>query len=225
MLRLVLKSLSETSVRGIYGPAEDRLPERMRLLHPDAAASFLGMADFVVVSDMFRSPESSLRAVREKRGAQPPSYSAHNYGLAIDLAIDATRKRWNLGTKQRLDEEMEARGWFCHRRDHALEHEAWHFNFLGVGAHIPVDLQATSSLIEARIVELHGASFGADERACQEMLARLRLYAGAIDGDIGPLSRESIRAFQRTWGLKESGALDRRTRRTLVYVTCERELV
>jgi peptidoglycan hydrolase-like protein with peptidoglycan-binding domain len=225
MLTLSLKSLPAQVVRGIYGPSKDQMPERMRYLHQDAAASYMQMADFAVVSDMFRSPEASLQAVREKRGAQPPAFSAHNYGLAIDLDIVATRKRWNLPSKQQLDAEMESRGWFCHRRDHTMDHEAWHYNFLGVGAAIPADAHSTAGLVEARIVSLHGASFAPDDRESQEMLARMRLYAGAIDGQIGPLSRESIRAFQRTWGMPDTGDLDARTRRTLSYVTCDRVLV
>ncbi|HKE15216.1 MAG TPA: peptidoglycan-binding protein [Kofleriaceae bacterium] len=225
MLTLSLRSLPAQAVRGIYGPSKDQMPERMRYLHPDAAASYLEMADFAVVSDMFRSPESSLQAVREKRGAQPPSYSAHNYGLAIDLDIDAAKKRWNHGSKQALDAEMESRGWFCHRRDHTMEFEAWHFNFLGIGAPIPAGIHSTAGLVEARIVSLYGAGFAPDDTESQRLLAGLRLYAGEIDGDIGPLSRESIRAFQRTWGMPDTGELETRTRRTLAYVTCTRSLV
>lgn len=225
MLTLSLMKIAGEVVRGIYGPDKEELPKRMRFLHPDAAASFLRIAGSVVVSDMFRSPESSLQAVREGRGAQPPAFSAHNYGLAIDLALEATMKRWKLTSKVELDQAMAQQGWFCHRRDHALGHEAWHFNFLGEDAAIPDGLRVTSALIEARIVSLHGSSLAPRERECQEMLARLRLYAGEIDGEIGPLSREAIRAFQRAWGLRETEGLDARTRRTLAYVTAVRNLL
>lgn len=224
MLTLSLTTIPAQRVRGIYGPDKDQLPTRMRFLHPDAATSFLRFADDVVVSDMFRSPESSLQAVREGRGAQPPAFSAHNYGLAIDLDLGPTMKRWKLTSKAELDQSLAQQGWFCHRRDHALGHEAWHFNFLGEDAAIPGGLRVTSGLIEARIVELHGGSLRPDDRACQEMLAKLRLYAGEIDGDIGPLSREAIHAFQRAWRLRETEGLDARTRRTLAYVTAVREV-
>jgi hypothetical protein len=225
MLTLSLTNIPGQLVRGIYGPAEDELPAWMRFLHADAASSFLRFADLVVVSDMFRSPESSLQAVREGRGAQPPAFSAHNYGLAIDLALEATMKRWKLTSKAELDQSMAQHGWYCHRRDHALGHEAWHFNFLGPDPAIPGELRVTSGLIEARIVSLHGASLAPDDRECQEMLAKLRLYAGDIDGRLGPLSREAIRAFRRTWGLRDTGELDARTRRTLSYVSCDRAVL
>lgn len=222
MLTLSLASLSAEAVHGIYGPSKNQLPARMRFLRPDAAASYLQLSDFLVVSDMFRSPESSLQAVREKRGAQPPAYSAHNYGLAIDIDIDAAKRRWRAPSKAELDARMESSGWFCHRRDHGTGHEAWHYNFLGVGTEIPPHLSNTASTVEARIVELHGAQLAPDDAASQEMLTKLRLYAGDIDGDIGPLSREAIRVFQRAWGLPETGGLEPRTRRTLAYVSCER---
>jgi hypothetical protein len=222
MLTLSLASLSAQAVRGIYGPARNQLPARMRFLHPDAAASYVRLADFLVVSDMFRSPESSLQAVREKRGAQPPAFSAHNYGLAIDLDIQATLTNLETTIKAQLDANMEASGWFCHRRDHRSDHEAWHYNFLGVGAEIPGNLRSTASLIEARIVELGGKDLAPDDSESQEMLKKLHLYSGEIDGKIGPLSAEAIRVFQRAWGLVETGALEPRTRRTLAYVSCER---
>lgn len=221
---------------GIYdvrGIPHKSMPERMRFLHPDAAQSFAAIAGWAVVSDMFRSPESSLRAVREGRGAQPPGYSAHNVGLAVDIDIKATAERltseWArraagnaslLATKTLLDAEMERHGWFCHRRDHVLGSEAWHYNFLGVNAKVAGAL--TSDEVEARIVELYGAALAPDDRECQRLLAKLRMYGGAIDGDLGPLTREAVRVFERAWGLIADGVLDARTRRTLAYVAADR---
>jgi len=222
VLTLELRALANEEVRGIYGDNENEMPKRCRFLHPEAFDSYLEMKQQVVVSDMFRSPESSLEAVRRGRGAQPPAYSAHNYGLAIDLEIKQTMKELGVKSKAALDEEMESRGWFCHRRDHELEHEAWHYNFLGRGTQIGSQFRSTSGWIEARIGQIYGAFFDLDEKEAQIALQKLRLYGGAIDGKIGPISREAISAFQRTWGLPESGRLDTRTKRTLAYVAAER---
>jgi hypothetical protein len=235
MLTIKLTPLPASTVRGIYGRAHDTMPERMRLLHPDAARDFAPIASWAIVSDMFRTPESSLAAVRAGRGAQPPGYSAHNYGLAVDLALDDDRKEHGDGaltllgrhlglgrraTKRELDLEMEGHGWFCHRRDHVMGFEAWHYNH-GIA---PAG-KLTSDEIEARIVELYGAALAPDDAECQRLLTRLGCYHGEIDGDIGPRSREAARAFERAWGLNVDGVLDKRTRRTLAYVACDREIM
>lgn len=202
---------------GIYDGA---LPARMRYLHPTAAEAFVGIAGVAVVSDMFRSPESSLRAVREGRGAQPPGYSAHNFGLAIDVDIAATMRRLVVTTKAGLDAAMESHGWYCHRRDHVVGAEAWHYNYLGPGATVAGAL--TSDEVESRILGLYGDALGPDNRECQRLLARLRMYGGELDGAIGPLTREAARVFERAWGLNVDGVLDARTRRTLAYVAADR---
>jgi len=210
---------------GIYtvqGVPHKSMPPRMRFLHPDAAAAFTKIAPWVVVSDMFRSPESSLQAVREGRGARSPGYSAHNYGLAIDVDIPLSMKNLGVKTKQAFDGEMAQHGFYCHRRDHVIAFEAWHFNYLGVNAAVAGAL--TSDEVEAKIVTLYGKFLRPDEHTCQRMLAKLKLYDGEIDGLIGPRSREAIRAFERTWGLNVDGVLDAKTRRTLAYVTCERRV-
>lgn len=222
VLTLELTALSNEDVRGIYGDNEDSMPLRCRFLNPAAAGAYLEMKDLVVVSDMFRSPESSLRAVRDGRGAQPPAYSAHNFGLAIDLDIGRTMKAASVKTKAALDAELESRGWFCHRRDHEMEHEAWHYNFLGRGTQVGQQFRSTAGWIEGRIGQMYGAFLDPDDTECQVALKKLRLYGGAIDGKIGPISQEAIRAFQRTWRLPKSGRLDTRTKRTLAYVAAER---
>lgn len=237
-LILRLTPIAAAAVRGIYGARHDQMPARARYLHPYAAVAWGKIAGWAVVSDMFRSPESSLAAVRAGRGAQPPGYSAHNYGLAIDLALEddarahgdgaLTRLGRHLGigrraTKAQLDAEMESHGWYCHRRDHVLGFESWHYNYLGAGAR-PAGV-VTSDEVEARILELYGAELAPTDATCQISLARLGLYGGAIDGDVGPLTREAARAFERAWGLNVDGVLDQRTRRTLAYVAASRELV
>lgn len=227
MLKLKLVSFGVEQVAGIYrvDGKEGRMPPRCRFLHPEAALAFQAIGGLVVVSDMFRTPESSLEAVRAKRGAQPPGYSAHNYGLAIDLDISATRARWQLQGKRSLDEAMESMGWFCHRRDHKMDHEAWHYTHLGIGAVISPKVKTIVGYTEARIVHFYGDKLAPDDLQSQGLLQKLRFYGGKLDGDIGPQSQEATRAFQRAWGIRESGKLDAKTRRTLAYVACEREMV
>lgn len=225
-LTLRLVELPIDRVTGIYTVRGEpaRLPDRMRLLHPDAARAFGAIQEWAVVSDMFRSPESSLRAVREKRGAKPPGFSAHNYGLAIDLDLGASVKRLakRIGrakvSKGELDDAMAAAGWFCHRLDENDfgDFEAWHYNHISI--HATPQGKRSSDDIEARILELYGDKLKPDDTECQHALRLLGIYHGDIDGDVGPLTREATRAFQRAWGLGDTGKLDAETRRTLAYV-------
>ena len=218
-------SLNLTAVppcHGIYtvkGIPFKSMPPRMLFLAPDAAVAFATVAEWAVVSDMFRSPESSLQAVRDGRGAMPPGYSAHNYGLAIDIDIAATMKNLGMKAKAALDEWMASFGWYCHRRDHVIASEAWHYNYLGVGATVAGAL--TSDEIEAAIVKRYGAELAPDDAECQRLLAKLGMYGGDPDGIIGPKSREAVRAFERAWGINADGVLDAKTRRTLAFVARE----
>jgi hypothetical protein len=227
MLTLDLCPLPATRVIGIYGPRKNEMPERARFLHPKAAASFLNpkLGGLLVVSDVFRTAESSLAAVKAGRGAQPPGYSAHNFGLAIDIDVDTSLHRIpGLTSKIGLDGYMEAHGWFCHRRDHQLGHESWHYTFLGEGAEVSHKVATLAGYTEARIVEVYGSQLAPDDRECQALLAKLGLYHGAIDGDIGPQSNAAIGVFQRGWNLATIG-LEAHTRRTLAYVACNRQIV
>ncbi len=233
-LRLQLTPLADDLVVGIYtvGGKADKMPARCRFLSPHAAEQYAAIASWAIVSDMLRSPESSLEAVRRGRGARPPGYSAHNFGFAIDLDTTSTCRRLGVArgkgrpaTKAELDAEMELHGWFCHRRDHKLDSEGWHFNALGKGTVIASKFRSTAGWIEGRIQAAYGPDLEPDDAECQSALGRLRLYHGAIDGDAGPLTHEATRVFQRAWELRETGALDASTRRTLALVACERELV
>lgn len=229
-LVLNLRQLPAGEVRGVYviGGVRNRLPARALYLHPAAADSFLGpVHEVTVVSDMFRSPESSLAAVRSGRGARPPGFSGHNYGLSIDIDVRATMRALAVTSKADLDRWMERAGWYCHRRDHQmtpLKGECHHFNFLGIGARISPKVRSTSGYLEAKIIALYGDALRLDAVEAQTTLRDLRMYGGDIDGIWGPLSREACRAFQRAWGLAASGKLDAATQRTLAYVGCQRRL-
>ena len=231
---LTLARLPESAVVGIYN---GKLPERMRFLHPSAARSFMLLATQLqeaqvdlVVSDMYRSAESSLAAVAAGRGAKAPGYSGHNYGFSIDLDVDAILKsiRWK---KPDLDAFMSSGGWYCHRKDEKRGTEDWHYNFLGSRPVEVVPLLAaakgrlsTAASVELRIVTSYGAAMKLTPTAAQAALAVLRLYSGKVDGKLGPLSKASIAAFQRAWKLTPTGDLDARTQRTLAFVTAGRTI-
>jgi hypothetical protein len=215
------------SILGIYGP-KNELPERMRYLHPDAAASYMRLEAGprrLRVSDMWRSAEASLRARSEKRGVQPPGRSGHNFGFCIDLDVDWMLKqyRWS---KQELDQYMNENGWYCHRKDHERESESWHFNFFGADSAkylaAAQDSRSTAPGLEQKIQDVYGSSFKLSAVETQAALQSLKLYGGAIDGEIGPLAREALMAFQRSWSLPSHGDLDADTQRLLVFVTSER---
>ncbi len=228
MLTLNLVALPADQVTGIYTVKGRiaQLPDRMRYLHPSAAQMYPAIQDWAVCSDMFRSPESSLAARRSGRGAMPPGYSAHNYGLAIDLDLLASAK--NLArmvkrpklTKREFDEALAAAGWFCH----ILEphewgaFEAWHYNALGI--HAQPQGRRSSDDVEDAIVALYGKQLDPDIIECQAALQTLGLYHGELDGSPRELTREATRAFQRAWGIAETSRLDQRTKRTLAYVAC-----
>lgn len=214
--------------RGIYtiNGVPGRMPTRMLWLHPQAAAS---LPLWAVVSDMYRSPASSLQAVREGRGAQPPGYSLHNYGIAIDLDVDATMRGYGNSpsgarapaAKAGLDEAMERRGWFCHRRDHQRGHEDWHYNYLGPDAVISPKVKTTINYAEQRVLQLYGAELDLNEWEAQRALAMLGLYHDKIDGVLGPMTRQAVLTFQAQWGLPQTGQLNTRTKRTLAYVASD----
>jgi hypothetical protein len=206
-----------------HGYYDGKLPERMRLLLPDVSPAF-DWVNNAVVTDMYRAPESSLAARRKKRGVQAPGYSAHNFGFAIDLDVSATKKRGGWKNKYQLDMYMQSHGWLCHRRDHEEGPECWHYNH-GIGSFVAVRDRSTSPAVERCIQNMWGHQLHPDDAECQRLLSKLGMYSGAIDGQIGPLSREAIRVFRRAWDLGDSPTLDARTRRTLAVVAAERVII
>lgn len=208
--------------RGCYGSKGQargvNLPERMRYLHPGAYAALLAFeAEYpglLMFSDMFRAPSVSLQMVRDGRaGAQPPGYSGHNWLLSFDADLAATKRRCAYPL---LLERLAAHGFHCHRRDGLVDHEAWHFNWLGpdADAHLATarkdDRKTWSRPLENRIAELYGHEFGAEQIEGRLILA----------GTPG-----SVLNFQRLWGLVQDGIAGPRTLRTLARVTARMEIV
>lgn len=248
MLTLILTRMPSERVHGIYtiSGQQDKMPERALYLHPTAARSYLEFADVAKVSDMFRSPESSLNAVRTGRGAQPPGWSAHNSGFACDYVVDHMMRTLGMTDKKVFDRWMQDRGWYCHRRDGKRGHEDWHYNYLRAfeqlgltknGAPLQLSPKAkyTSGDVEQLIQRVYGDQLSPSDVECQAALKKLGLYNGSLDGQIGPQSREAIGAFQRAWIVTKNSRgeyvpsvnykLDARTRRTLAFVAAEKRIV
>ena len=81
-MKLELEKLRPEDVIGIYTikGVSNRMPDSALYLHPEAAKSWTDnlFAETLVISDMLRTAESSLRARASGRGAQRPAYSGHN---------------------------------------------------------------------------------------------------------------------------------------------------
>jgi hypothetical protein len=231
-MKLRLRALPAT-VRGIYatraGP--NTLPERFRRLAPDAADALLRLeaaTGGLIYTDMLRSAEESLAARKRKVGVAAPGWSGHNWGFSVDVAVEETLKLrfWKYAD---LLEAMRVHGWHCHRRDGAVGYrqmESWHFNYFGDDAAkwLAHAHESWSAPVEHLIEAVYGP-FQLTVREAQAALAKLRMYSGDVDGLLGPITRESILAFQRAWLLIPHGVLDARTERTLLLVAADIELL
>jgi hypothetical protein len=238
MLTMKLKRVP--GVLGIYGknpiggvPAGDYFPASAALLHPDAATAYLTVEAAsgvrLRVSDIFRTPESSLLAMQQKRGVLAPGFSGHNFGFSIDIAVDDCLKRFS-ATKQQFDEMMETFGWYCHRKDRARGFEDWHFNYFGTGSEAAPYLAAcaqstvTSAGVEAKMKAVYGENFTLSTTEMQTLLQKLKMYGGGIDGDFGPKSQAAVLAFERAWKLPEDGSPDPKMMRTLATVAATHDI-
>ncbi len=84
------------------------------------------------------------------------------------------------------------------------------FAFLSPGR----ESSAASWISSARAEEwktLKKGSSGAEVRKAQTALEELGYYSGKIDGNFSKAFEEAVIAFQKDWGLKATGALDRET--------------
>jgi hypothetical protein len=210
-----------------------RVPKRARFLEPSAARSLIALAaahPWLTMTDVYRSPEASLAAMRTKRGVQQPGYSGHNYGESIDLDVAVCLQAGQLSYAALL-ELMAGSGWYCHRRDGGTGSEAWHFNHLAADAErllalaYAPDVATWAKPLEQRLQDRYAGAWVYGTEELQRQLARLWLYRGEVDDSLGPLTRESVYAFQRAWRLPEDGLAGPRTRRVLALVAATIELV
>jgi hypothetical protein len=226
---LTIKVRKLQNVLGIYGASKDQFPARMSMLEPSAAAAFEAVQGLIGqrlrVSDMYRSPAESLAAMQSKRGVQPPGYSAHNYGFAIDIDTDAMLSALKV-SKAVLDATMQSKGWYCHRKDSKRGMEDWHYNYLGDDPTrwlASASATSTAGAVEAKIVARYGPRFLLTDAEVQTALKATGHYAGAIDGQLGPMSKAAIAAFQQAMKLPV-GAMDAKTLRTLAVASATIEV-
>lgn len=229
-MELLLTELPETLRHYTSKP----VPRWMRVMHPEAAASLIQLekdTGGLSYTDIWRSAEVSLRARKVKQGVQPPGFSGHNFGFSVDLDLDGTMKlrKW---TYEQIVAVMENHGWYCHRRDGKTgKSEWWHFNYFGphpekyLKVIDPKRASTWAAGVEKRIVDTYGEALQLKPTAVQWELKKLKMYHGGIDGDLGPLSVEAIKAFQRAWGLKPDGVPGPKTQRTLAFITAEKKIV
>lgn len=205
---------------------------RLPYLAVDAAQALLAVekdTDGLIYTDMWRDPTSSLLNRRLRRTSQLPGFSAHNYGLAVDLDVKAILEEKKIRYEDLLH-LMKRRGWICHRRDGQEDApESDHFTFLGEYAQkyltkCTMDPSTWDNAAEFRIWERHAQDFQIELRTVQLLLTRLRFYTGLVTGMRDMYTREAILAFQRAWDLVQSGQPDMSTCRALVFVTAQWEL-
>jgi hypothetical protein len=251
-MKLILKRLP-SSLRGIYPDKQgrkDALGAHQLLAHPDLYDAIMRMeSDGVrlIYSDIYRSAESSLRRRREfqaamvaydakvkadpayaktharpKQLAKPAGYSPHGQGVAVDLDIKAILKERHCD-KKALDWLLEGYGLYCHRKDHVLDNEAWHYNCLGPNAAqwLPASAArpSTSYAIEAKVMSLYGSQFVLKESEIRAYLVTL----GHLP--IGRELSEGVKEFQRLWDLDVDRKAGPKTQRTLAAVCAEQEIV
>lgn len=217
------------TLRGIYGPRKVLGPQQL-FAHPVLETSIAALESAgvrLVFSDIFRSAKGSLDARRAKPGlVQPPGYSAHNFGLAADIDVSTIMKELGLD-KKRLDELLAAHGLFCHRTDHALASEAWHYNALGPngGASLQAGAKSTAGAVEAKIMHLYGLDF---EMTVDQIKGALCSLTGDLEkqakikASSGLEFAAYVREFQVAWDLVVDGVAGARTKRTLALVTATR---
>jgi len=229
-----LKKLNHNDIKGIYGGTGDQFAKRMAYLEPGARQGFLELQEAcggIILSDMYRSAISSLNRKYPprrlpRRGVARPAWSAHNFGLAVDVAVDRTLTKLNLNHKLKLDELMTSFGWYCHRLDAKRGREDWHYNYLASPSAFDyfskgTKKRTTAGAIENKITFLYCQAWALSDKEAQHHLTFLMLYDGEIDGKIGPKSKAGIRAFQRQWKLKADGIADYKTKRLLWFVIAE----
>lgn len=217
------------AARGIYpAPHGTELPERMRYLHPQAADSLTGFElehpGMLWISDCYRSAEASREAwMAHRAGVQRPGWSAHNFGLALDLDIVRILNRSPDLHYADLLAIMARYGWYCHRRDEQRGAEDWHFNHLGSSADHCLLLagrhpESWSRPVEERIQDLYGSQFLLSIVDCQAALARLGYDCGPADGIPGPRTRAAVERFRQDWSMVPGTHLDWRVQRLLAYL-------
>jgi peptidoglycan hydrolase-like protein with peptidoglycan-binding domain len=225
MLILQLVDVSNWPIKGPQGGGYNGiLPTRMKLIHPSVVDGLRAITVQngynIAMSDMFRSPASSLAARQQKTGVQRPGFSGHNYGISIDIDIDQSIKLMGMSYPD-LVRWMATKGWTCYRSDYQLGPEAWHFNFLNMG---PTPPPRSDGPIQW-ITNTYGPQLTGDEKWVQTCLQQLKLYDGAIDGQFGAHSQAALKQFELMYQLPPTGVIDQINCWSLAIATCTKNII
>jgi len=193
-------------------------------MHPEAAHALMLVekdTGGLVYTDIYRSPGAIREAYRDKITAtgqhfsQPVGYSYHGFGGCPDLAVAETLKKLETNYDG-LCTLMEARHFFCHRRDgNPTASESWHFNYLGDDADALLDLTTADHATWGRPAEaMIQKWYGADLRLTNEQIDLLLPIAHATN----------VKDFQRQWDLVVDGVAGVKTRRVLAFVTAQYDI-
>ena len=205
---------------------------RMKFLAPDATAALVAVekdTDGLDYTDMWRDPTSCLVARRKKKTSQLPGFSAHNFGLAVDLDVKKILDSKKIHYEDLLH-IMKKRGWICHRRDGDGERpDSCHFAYLGDDPNLylsrcNLDPITWHNAAEQRILERFGSHFQMSIKEIQHRLSELRFYSGPFTGQVDVYTREAIFAFQRAWDLVANGHIDNTLCRALAFITADLEM-
>lgn len=231
-MELRLVAAPHKKIRSHYRNGKPGFPARMAFLHPDVLPSFVEMQEAcdwnIVLTDIWRASLVSLNrkypdAKPMRRTVQPPAWSAHGYGFAIDIDTAPTLKRMKC-SKRELDEFMAAHGFHCHRRDHRRGSEDFHFNGLvlpGQDWMRYASKTRTSPAVEQMIRATYGKYWRMTANQKQRCLKFLKLYPGEIDSVFGPWSKTAARSFQKAWRLRADGIIGPDTGRLLQFRCAE----
>ena len=209
--------LVPVSVRSTYtsGGKPVSLPGRMALATPDTAAALRLLAAAVaaaggelLLSDLFRSHDMQTAshadyvARRKKAYSPPPGGSLHEAGRACDIDLKAMAmplsRFWTLAAARgftpiiaKADARLSEAWHFERRGSHALVHD--HYARGRAKNMDPAAAMAASAILAIGVqVDRFGA--GQTAAAAQSALIRLGDDIGAIDGDVGPRTRDGLAA-------------------------------
>lgn len=237
-MKLLLQKLPK-DLLGIYDCDRDgikkEMPFRALFAHPVLATAILSTEKDgfrLTYSDIFRDAKTSLARRREfvaKGGPQlaaKPGFSAHNFGFAVDLDVQKIMKDYSIN-KEHLDVLLRDKySLYCHRRDHSLASECWHYNALGGGATALLQhssKNSTSGAVEAFILSVYGKDFDITRDQCIQAIRALGFMPEKVDNAITEVA--AIKKFQLFWDLQVDGILGPQCKRLLAYLTATTELV
>jgi murein L,D-transpeptidase YcbB/YkuD len=127
--------------------------------------------------------------------------------------VDRAMKKNNM-SKAQLDAALESCGLYCHRKDHELGNESWHYNALGPDAQQWLrfaSANSTSRAVEAKLMSVYSAQMVLTQQEVAQCLAQLKYKA--------------VKEFQADWDLQADGIAGPVTQRLLAYLSAEIVLV